>query len=155
MAARKWRESAKRSRPVTVSSSSDATVRCASAARKSRAQATARWATARAAGARPVVAARGQAAGQALDHGVDGERFERLGEVGEGFAQQAGQDGIVGHDLGHEGRLAADRGRHRGRVDIEHAVGEAARPTVAWPSWASSGCSTMTWPPRLVRSAPR
>ena len=78
-----------------------------------------------AAGARPVIAARGQPARQALDHGVDGKRLQRLGEVGEGFAQQAGQDGIVGHDLGHEGRLAADRGRHRGRVDIEHAVGEA------------------------------
>ena len=56
--------------------------------------------------ARAIVAARRQPVGQALDHGIDGERLERLGEVGEGLAQQAGQHRIVGHDLGHEGRVA-------------------------------------------------
>ena len=82
-------------------------MRCASAARKSRARATARCAVARAPRARAIVAARRQAAGQALDDGIDGERLERLREVGEGLAQQAGQHGIVGHDLGHEGRAGA------------------------------------------------
>ena len=71
------------------------------------------------------VAARRQPVGQARDDGIDGERFERLREVGERFLQQAGEGGIVGHHVGHERRGAAQRRADRGRIDIEHAVGEA------------------------------
>ncbi len=79
-----------------------------------------------ASGARAIVAACDQPAGQALDDGIDGERLQRLREVGESLAQQIGQHGIVGHDIRHEGRTGAvERGRHRGRIDVQHAVGEA------------------------------
>lgn len=73
-----------------------------------------------------IVAARGEACGQALDDGVDGQRLERPREIGEGLAQQVGQFRIVGHHLGHEGwACTLEGGRHRGGVDVEHAVGEA------------------------------
>lgn len=78
-----------------------------------------------AASAGPIVAARRQPTGHALDHGVDCQRLLASREIGEGFAQEVGQHRIVRHDLGHEGRIAADRRRYRGRVDIEHTVGEA------------------------------
>jgi len=71
------------------------------------------------------IAAGGQALGHALDHGIDGQRFERLGEVGEGFTHQLGQHRVVGNDVAHEGRAGIAEGcRHRGRIDIEHVVGE-------------------------------
>ena len=71
---------------------------------------------------------------QPANDGVDRQRLQAAGKVGEGFVQDGGEGGILGHGLGHEGRRhIAQRRRDRAGIDIEHAVGEAvgnARVTV-------------------------
>ena len=54
-------------------------------------------------------------------------RLERAREVAEGLAEQRAEHGVLGHNLGHEGRRSVLEGRADGaRIDIEHAIGEAA-----------------------------
>jgi len=53
------------------------------------------------------------------------ERLERSREIGEGLLQYGRERRVVGHDLGHERRGAAQRGADRGRIDVEHAIGKA------------------------------
>jgi hypothetical protein len=81
----------------------------------------------RAAPLRPsAVAALGQKLRQPADNGIHRQGLERPREFGERLAQEPCQGWIVGHDIGHEGRGGtAQRGADRGRIDVEHAVGEA------------------------------